>query len=110
MKIKNVQGEFTKAEVFNMTQGGTVAKISEHAGEVLELGGWILYEDENTEGCTQEVLALKEKNGLISATISPTFIKQFKKALEFMGDEAFNIKVVTGTSKSNRTYVTCELV
>lgn len=109
MKIIKYKGDFTKVDIFNMTQGTTLAKVSDSIGEVMELEGWILYEDEDKDGNLQTVLALKEKNGLMSATISKTFIDQFNKALEFMGEEDFNIKVVGGKSKNGRDYVTCEL-
>ena len=110
MKILNSKGNFTKAEIFNITQGATLMKVSEHVGETLELEGFILYGDEDQKGEIQEVLALKETNGMMSATISQTFIRQFKKALEFMGEESFNIRVVGGKSKSGRDYITCEIV
>lgn len=109
MKIIKSKGDFTKAEIFNMTQG-TVAKVSDHVGEVLELAGWVLYEDEDKDGKAQSVLALKELNGMVSATISRPFIEQFFKMLEFMGDEEFNIKVIGATSKNNREYIICEAV
>ena len=108
MEIIKKSGEFTKGEVFNMTQGNP-DKVSEHKGEVMELDGWVLYEDENSKGQTQRVLALREKNGYISATISNTFINQFLKIVEFMGDEEYNIRVVGGTSKNGREYITCEV-
>ena len=108
MEIKRQKGEFTKGEMFNMTQGA-VDKVSDHVGEVLELEGWLLYEDVNSDGEVQTVLALKEKNGLVSATISKTFIEQFIKMADFMGEEEYNVQVVGGKSKSNREYITCKV-
>ena len=108
MLVKRQSGEFSKGKIFNMTQG-SVAKVSDSVGNVLELAGWILYEDEDKDGNLQTVLALKETNGLISATISKTFIEQFLKMADFMDGEDYNIKVVGGTSNAGRNYITCEV-
>ena len=108
MEIIRQNGEFTKGEIFNMTQGTTLSKVSEHVGEILELAGWVLYEDTDKDGNLQRVLAIKEKNGNLSGTISKTFIDQFIKMVEFMGNEEYNVKVVGSTSKNGREYITCE--
>lgn len=109
MNIITQSGEFTKGEIFNLTQGTNLDKVSDHIGEVLELDKWVIYEDEDKDGKIQTVLALIEKNGLLSATISKTFIEQFKKLTEFMDGEEYSIRVVGGTSKNNREYITCEV-
>lgn len=109
MRIIATSGDnISKKDMFNMTQGSS-NKMSDSVGEVIELAAWILYETEDSKGNPVIALSVQELNGLISSTISATFIKQFNAIREFMGDEPFNIKVVSGTSKNNREYITCEI-
>ena len=108
MEIIKQVGEFTKGEVFNLTQGST-GKISDMVDTVIEPAGWILYKDENNKGELQEVLVIKDKNGYLLATISSTFINQFLKMYEFMDGEEYNIKVIGKKSNAGRNYITCEV-
>lgn len=110
MEIKRQNGNFGKGEMFNMTQGTEVGKLSDKVGETLRLDGWVLYEDLNASGSPQEVLVVREDNGELSATISATFIEQFIKLVDFMGDESYSIKIVGKKSKNNRDYITCSVV
>ena len=108
MEIIKQVGEFTKGEVFNVTQGST-AKISDMVDTIIEPAGWILYRDENVKGELQEVLVIKDGEGNLSATISNTFISQFLKMYKFMEGENYSIRIVGGKSKAGRNYITCEV-
>ena len=110
MEIKRQNGNFGKGEMFNMTQGSEVGKLSDKVGETLKLDGWLLYVDENSTGELQQVLVVREESGELSATISATFIEQFTKLVDFMGDESYSIKIVGKRSKNNREYITCSVV
>lgn len=110
MEIKRQEGNFGKGELFNMTQGTEVGKLSDKVGETLQLDGWVLYEDLNSSGEPQQVLVVREGNGELSATISATFIEQFTKLVDFMGDEYYAVKIVGKKSKNNRDYITCSVV
>lgn len=109
MNVIKSSGNIDKKAMFNMTEGGTSNKVSDSIGEVLELAAWIMYETEDSKGKNVTALSLLEKNGLIYATISETFIKKFNKILDYMAGEEFNIKVIGGTSKNGRQFVDCEI-
>lgn len=109
MNVIKSSGNISKKDMFNMTEGGSSNKMSDAIGQTLDMAGWILYETEDSKGQTVTALAVIEKNGLISSTISETFIKQFNKILDFMDGEDFNLKVIGGTSKNGRQFVTCEI-
>ena len=109
MKTIKSKGEFTKGEIFNLTQGSDIDKVSDHVGEILNIKGWILYEDENIKGEIQTVLVFMEHDGTIMATISKTFIEQFEKMSEFMGDDDYKVQIVGGTSKNGREYISCKV-
>lgn len=110
MEIKRQNGNFGKGELFNMMQGTEVGKLSDKVGEILQLDGWVLYEDLNSSGDLQQVLVVREESGELSATISTTFIEQFTKLVDFMGDETYSIKIVGKKSKNNRDYITCSVI
>ena len=106
MEIKRQVGEFNKTEIFNLTQGGSY-KLSEQAGQVINMSGWLIYSDVDSKGEEIRVLAIRDNNGDIYATVSEVFITQFEKLADFMGDESYNIKVEQKTSKNGRNYITC---
>lgn len=108
MEIIKQVGEFTKGEVFNVTQGST-AKISDMVDTIIEPAGWILYKDENFRGELQEVLVIKDGNGYLLGTISTTFINQFLKMCDFMKGEDYAIRVVGGKTKAGSNYITCKV-
>lgn len=109
MNIIKSSGNIDKKAMFNMTEGGTSNKVSDAVGEVLELDAWVMYETEDSKGQPVTALAMLEKDGLIYATISETFIRKFNKIVAYMDGEDFNIKVVGGTSKNGRQFVDCEI-
>ena len=110
MEIKRQAGEFGKGEMFNMMQGADVGKLSEKVGETIKLNGWVLYVDADSNGNPQDVLIIRDENYELYATISPTFIEQFIKLTDFMGDEDYSVQIVGKKSKNNRDYITCKVV
>ena len=104
------RNDLGKKVIFNMTEGASSNKMSDSVGEVIELKAWIIYETEDSKGNQVTALAVQEPNGIISSTISETFIRQFNKIRAFMGEDPFNIRVVSGTSNNGRQYITCEVV
>lgn len=109
MRIIKSSGNIDKKAMFNMTEGGTSNKVSDAVGEVIHIDSWVLYETEDSKGQQVTALAILEKNGLIYATISDTFVKKFNKILDYMDGEEFDVKVIGGTSKSGRQFVDCEI-
>lgn len=110
MKIINqYPAELTKREAYRLTKAQSVKKMSEAAGSILNPTAWVLYEDlDNKSGELKKVLVL-EDNGEIFGTISGTFIREFCDAAETFENEVGPIKVIGGTTKSGRPFITCEL-
>lgn len=112
MDIIKSSGNIDKKAMFNMTEGGSSNKVSDAIGEVIELAGWVLYSTTDSKGNPIVALSMLQKNGLIYATISETFIKKFEKIVNFAEKELdgdFNIRVIGGTSKNGRQFVDCEI-
>lgn len=101
--IKSFPEELSKRDAFKLTESPATKKLMDLAGSIIEPTRWVLGEDED-----KTVLAL-EVDGEIYGTISVTFIDAFVKAFNELGADMFPIKVVAGTSKSNRPYLLCEL-
>lgn len=110
MEIIKTMGNLTKGEMFNMTQGQNLGKVSDRAGEVIKVNSYIIYEDVDQDGDIQKILVFKDENGELSATISKTFIEQFEKLVDFMGEEEYSIQVIGKKSKNGRDYITCAVV
>jgi hypothetical protein len=101
--IKTFPEELSKRDAYKLTESQTARKLVDLAGSIIEPDKWVLFEDED-----KTVLSL-EADGELFGTISGTFIDAFIKAYDELGAEMGPIRVVTGTSRAGRTYVTCEL-
>ena len=75
-------------------------------GSTITPEAWILYEDVNLRGETVEVLSVLA-DGEIYSTISETFKREFFKIVDFFGGDVGSIRVITGSTKAGRSYVTC---
>lgn len=93
----------SRRDAYKLTESQTTQKLVELAGSVIQPEKWVLFEDED-----KTVLAL-ETDGELYGTISGTFIDAFINAYNELGEDMGPFRVVTGTSKAGRTYVTCEL-
>ena len=109
--ILNSSKNLTLNDVYKLTMSKNTQKLSD--GQVIELKAWAVYEDADFK--TQEVkqiLSLLTEEGETLATISDTFRRDFLSIVELCeayGQELKKIRIVTGTSKNNRKFVTCEL-
>lgn len=112
MNINMTSRDFTPAELYKMTRDAGILKMSQlEDGAELPLEGFVLYEDINQKtGEMMEILAI-ETNGNHYATNSATFIREFKAILDlFNGDcDGVILKVIRGTSKAGRNFLTCGL-
>ena len=83
--------------------------MAEAAGSTLNPTAWVLYEVLDDKTGEMKTVLVIEDNGEMFGTISKTFIKAFCKACEFFDNEVGAIKVIEGTTKAGRKYITCEL-
>lgn len=83
-------------------------KMSECAGSIITPEKWLMYEEMAEDGEPEQVLVI-EAAGEMFGTISKTFIREFTALVDEMGEDLGDIKIITGTSKKGRDYVSCEL-
>lgn len=57
-----------------------------------------------------EVLSIVDAEENVYSTISETFKRNFWDIVDIFGDEEFTIKKISGTTKSGRPFVNCDLV
>lgn len=108
MEILKANKELDKKEIYFLTKAQDTLKMTEAADQELELSAWALYKDHNSDGEEVELFALRTVEGETYATNSPTFIAAFRDILDiFDPSEVTKLKIMTGTSKNNRTYITC---
>ena len=111
MQVLEQNKELTKEELYFLTKAQDVQKMAEAVDSVLTLTAWCIYLDHNSDGEEVELFSMRTEDGETFATNSPTFIKAFREILDiFSPDEVKRLKVMNGTSKNNRTFVTCAYV
>ena len=108
MELLKTNKELSKKEIYFLTKTQDAQKMTEAANQELELTSWAIYKDHNADGEEVELFAMRTVEGETFATNSPTFISAFRDILDvFEPEEITKLKVMTGTSKNNRTYITC---
>ena len=108
MELLKTNKELSKKEIYFLTKTQDAQKMTEAADQELELTSWAIYKDNNADGEEVELFAMRTVEGETFATNSPTFISAFRDILDvFEPEEITKLKVMTGTSKNNRTYITC---
>lgn len=111
MEFLATNKELTKEEKYFLTKAQDVQKMTEAVGQTLDLTAWAIYKDHNSDGEEVELFSMLTEDGDKFATNSSTFISAFREILDiFEPEEVKRIKVMDGTSKNNRTYVTCAYV
>ncbi|MCM1439807.1 MAG: hypothetical protein NC131_11500 [Roseburia sp.] len=112
MKIVRVYPEdLSKADIYKHTLSPSIEKLSEHKDEIIRPTSFVIFEDADKKDETKinTLLSLKCDDGVVYATNSETFRNMFLDIFEIMG-ELTEIKVVSGTSKNNREFITADLV
>lgn len=114
MNIIRKTETLTPNDLYSMTKGNNVRKMADAKGETLDVAKFVLYEDVNTDGEVMEVLAFETEDGTRYATNSRTFIRNFKDIVSIYDNANVALPtkflVGSGRSKSNREYLTCDLV
>lgn len=111
MNIIKQSRELTAAEIYKMTKGASIQKVSENTDSMFEVDAYIIYEDEKEDSIT-EILSIMTKDGTVYATNSPTFQREFNDLIsifELTKEALPPIKIVEGLSKSGRTFYRCDL-
>ena len=108
MEILAANKELSKEEIYFLTKAQDVMKMTEAVDSVVDLEAWCIYKDHNADGEEVELFSMRTVEGETYATNSATFIAAFRDILDvFEPGEISKLKVMSGISKSNRTFVTC---
>lgn len=110
--IKKTEG-LTSADLYALTKGNDVRKMTDAKGETIDILKYVLYTDEDAKGKPMTVLAVETVDGAKYATNSKTFVRNFSDILAIFGagDEEPPTRFIVGSgkSKSNREYLTCDI-
>lgn len=111
MRITFTNRELTSKELYFLCTSPDIRRMSEIAGETVEISAVVIYDKDNTDGSTSEILSLMTKEGEAYATNSKTFIQTFRDIIGcFAPDEIHKIEVSQGVSRSNRKFLTARYV
>ena len=113
MTIVNQTPNLKATDIYSMTKGDDVRKMADFEGEVIDVAKFILYTDAANSGDEMTILCIETADGTRIATNSATFIRNFwdiQTIFNSTGEEApKRYKVVSGRSRSNRKYLTCDI-
>ena len=108
--IKKFPADMDDRTAYKLMKSPEVKKMSEAEGSILEITSWIQYNSPDKEtGEIKEVIAVETIDGELFATISNTFREEFLDMVEWFGADLGSIKVISGTSKAGRKYITCSV-
>lgn len=114
MEIIKKTNNMTAADMYAMTKGPDVRKMTDAKGETLDLLSYVLYKDDKQDGSDPvTVLSVKTVEGGLYATNSKTFIRNFSDILamfEECGEEApTRFRIGSARSNAGREYLTCSV-
>lgn len=107
MEIKKLYpADADKRTTYKLTKGQGAVKMSAAAGCTISPKCWCMYTDTDNKGNPMDVITIMDGEGTVFATNSPTFARDFNDIVEVFGDELPELLILTGESKSGRTFVT----
>ena len=108
--IKKFPEDMNPKTAYKLMKSPEVKKMSEAEGSILEIDSWVQYNSPDREtGEIKEVIAIATPDGELFATISNTFREEFTDMVNYFGPDLGAIKVIAGTSKAGRKYITCSI-
>ena len=113
MKITFESREFTPTEKYLMTKSPSIISVKNvEDGTILEVKGYLQYEDEDQNGKTSymtSLIGISNGEQVVWSTQSKTFVDNFVDISEIFDNSDFTIKKISGTTKAGRPYVNCDL-
>jgi len=110
MKIVKTSKELSTQERYFLTMAPGVQKMKDAVTQTIEVAAFCLYEDVNSKDEQQTILSISTPENEVFATNSPTFIEDFFKMQDLFnecGETVKAVKVISGTSKAGREFITC---
>lgn len=112
MNILSATKEFNRKEKYNLYINGGVSIKDLSEGTELELGGYTVYEDENSKGDTVIITAMLLTDGSVVSTSSETVRRELENIVTGLDidfdTETLKIITARGVSKNGREYNTIE--
>lgn len=112
MKVIEKSREFTAAETWKMTRDAAIQKMSEIEGQSFKPIEYCVYEDTNADGKDQVLLSIMAEDGVVYATNSETFRREFLDMCNVFREaheEIDKITVMGGQTNAGRHFITCAL-
>lgn len=115
MKItKSYPENLSMKQAYNLTRNPDSRPMKTLEGTTFNIEAFALYEDVNSKGDEQEVLAVLTSEGDTFSTISDTFKRDFAAIVDVVNQygadlATVDIEVIGGESKSARHYIGCKL-
>lgn len=111
MQIINSTKDMDKRTAYKMYKPENPVSIKNVEDDTrITVSRWMEYTDVNADGVEMNILAIYEESTNITyQSNSATFRKEFYNMIDMLGDEELEIIKKSGTTKSDRPYVTCVL-
>lgn len=98
----------SKQSIYKMTKSPSTKSVNKlQDGDTITITEWVEYDDINSKGDEVHIFAMLDDNGNTYACQSKTFIEQVKSIIDIFGLPV-TIKKLSGMTKSDREYVTCD--
>ena len=100
-------------DMYSLTKAPEREKLSNAAGQILQLNQWLVYSEQNAKGEEVTLISLTTQDGKAYTSNSGTFIRDFTAAVTMFaefGAEFHTIQVTDGKSKNGRSFITCKVI
>lgn len=110
MKVIEQGGDYTKKEIYELTKSPKIENLKDHAGDVIKVEKYLIYEDVNGRDKTATITLISiHGDGRTLVSNSATVIESFHEILDIMDGEPFSVEILEGTSKAGRTFYSVAL-
>lgn len=113
MEIKKQYGDFTKQEIFNLSQGTGELLKNQPDGLILDIDRLVILTDTKEirgEVKEKDIMHIITKEGQIYSTESPTVQSTILQAIDFMETHNLKFSLFRSESKSGRVFMNVSLV
>lgn len=112
--IKSFPENLTMKQAYSLTSNPDSRPMKTLEGATFNIDAYALYEDINSKGETQEVLAVLTSEGDTFSTISSTFKRDFEAIVDVVNQygadlATVEVEVIGGESKQGRHYIGCKM-
>lgn len=111
MTIVKQSREFTKIEMYLMTQGNNNVSIKDLEDNTpLYVNGYLVFKDTDGAGDERQLLAIMCRDRNVYMSQSATFLRSLESMFETFNDmPELPVLKISGTTKAGRDYVDCTL-